>query len=274
VDSVSGNAISMIPLSDAPNASSYPDADRVIRSVTSGNYTIDRFYEVAPDQIRELGSVGPVLSYDYDIPLTLNTFPMQLGDTTRSNYCVWSDGAGSQFHFCGDSYVTFDGIGTLILPYGTFNNVKHVTQWHQSVETTMPDGDTTIVARQQWFLPYVPFPVLEVTVFFYPNGSYDPFGWLMDGATVTAVRENDVRSEWSISPIPTIGPFTVLGEFTGSAKLEILALDGRVVGSHLLQPGTDHHQFSASALPNGTYLVRLNADGKMSTRRIFKISGE
>lgn len=274
VDSIADKAISMIPVSAAPNASAYPDADQVERSITGQNYVIDRFFDVRSDQLRELGSVGPVLSYAFDDPEVLYTYPMQLGDTSFGAYCVWSDGLGSQFHFCGDSYTTFDAMGTLILPYGTFSDVKHVTRWHQSVETTMPDGDTTIVVRQQWFLPDVHFPVLDVVLFLYTDGFVSPSGWLMDGAITTSVREREAVVEWSISPVPTVGPVTVLMELADPASLEILALDGRVVGSHLLQPGITRHHLSLNGLPDGTYLVRMNSEGRISTRRIIKVSGD
>ena len=269
VDSTSEKSISIIPTSAAPDATSYPDADRVERSVTGGDYVIDRFYDVGTDRVRELGSVGPVLSYVFDDP---ETHPMQLGDTSFGDYCVWSDGLGSQYHFCGGSYVTFDATGTLVLPYGTFTDVKHVTRWHQSITTSLPESDTTIVIRQQWFLPSIPFPVLDVVVYYYADGLISPSGWLMDGATITAIREEEAQFQWSISPIPTVGPFTVTSDLARAAQVEILSLDGRVVTVQQLPPGPTRHHFSLSELPDGMYLVRMSSEDRTSTQRIVKAS--
>lgn len=270
VDSATHYYYSVIPLEEAPNAGDYPAANRVVRmSIGNDNtYETDHFYRVQSATMLELGSVGPVLSYVYDTPDVAYGFPMQLGDTLPNSYCFWSDGFGIQYHFCGDSYVTYDAAGTLILPFGTFADVKHVTHWRSSTETTQPDSDTSYFTRQLWFAPGMPFPILEVNFSTYSDGTYSMFGQLMDGATVATVHEI-AGTTWSVAPNPTDGRLTIHRTSLAPALLQVHALDGRMVHEEWLSAQATG-SVDLDALPDGPYLLRLTEDGRSSTIRVIK----
>ncbi|HRH39524.1 MAG TPA: hypothetical protein PK760_14340, partial [Flavobacteriales bacterium] len=135
-------------------AANYPNANYAMRSIggTNNDYIIDTYYTLGTNGLLNIGSVGPVLSYVYETPEMEFTFPAAVGDTSGGDYCFTSDGFGIQYHFCGASYVTYDAHGTLILPYGTFTDVKHVTHWRSSWESTT-SVDSSYSITQQWFLP-------------------------------------------------------------------------------------------------------------------------
>ncbi len=270
VDSTSSSIHEVIALNDAPAAGSYPDADRVVRSISgfNGEYVIDRFFDVQSDRITELGSAGPVLSYVFDAPETVYNYPMALGDTVRGDYCFWSDGLGIQFHFCGESYVTYDAIGTLILPYGTFTDVKHVTHWRSSFETTEPATDSTHAVRQQWFVPGVAHPVLDVNLFITGDGTIYPNGSLMDGAVFTGLLERGVRAAWNLWPNPTTGSITVQRTALDAATIDVLSADGRVLRTERIAFGNTQHQFALQDLPDGIYYVRILDEKGSSTQRV------
>jgi hypothetical protein len=271
VDSAQDVTYEVIEPGVAPAIDDYPDANRVVRSIqgTNDDYIIDRFFEVQADRVLELGSAGPVLSYDFDTPEAIYGLPMQLGDSLNGDYCFWSDGLGVQFHFCGESYVTHDATGTLILPYGTFTGVKHITQWHSSVETTEPTGDTTTLTRQQWFVPGIASPVLEVSVFLYNGGTLSPSGRIMDGATFTALAEIPA-TEWSAYVDPSSALLTLRRSSTEAATVEVLALDGRVLINERFPSGSAQHSIALDALQDALYLVRVSSGTGSSTQRIVK----
>lgn len=273
VDSTSAISYTAIPLNEAPDAGEYPEADRVVRSLsgTNGDYIIDRFFELVPGRLIELGSVGPVLSYVYESPGLVYGMGMDLGDTLNGDYCYWSDGFGVQFHFCGEDHVTFDATGTLVLPYGTFTGVKHVTQWASIFETTGPSTDSSYSVRQQWFLQGVPFPVLEASIFIDEQGTWYPAGRLMDQASFTAVSEMPPQPGWSAGPNPTTGDIRLSDLPADALRIEVLTEDGRsafrVDSGHL---GTSA-MISLSGMAEGVYLVRVVDPRGASTRRVVKL---
>lgn len=271
VDSTNDMTYLVVEPADAPAITDYPDANRVVRSVlgTNDDYIIDRFYAVEGNRMVELGSTGPVLTYVFEDPEIVYGLPMQLGDTLWDDYCYWSDGLGVQYHFCGTAYVAFDAMGTLILPYGSFTDVKHVTQWHTSIETTQPDADTTRFHRQQWFAPGLAHPILEVRMTTYADGTYFVSGSLMDGAAFTGVDESSPLS-LSAFPNPTTGALTLQRETVDAASVEVLGPDGRIALTAFLGRGETQRSLALDDLPDGLYLLRLSDAHGTTVQRIAK----
>jgi hypothetical protein len=271
VDSTDDVTFLVIEPDEAPALPDHPTANRVIRSIQGDNddYIIDRFYEVQVDRVSEVGSAGPVLTYAFDDPELAYGLPMQLGDTLWDDYCFWSDGLGVQYHFCGSGYVTHDATGTLILPYGTFTDVKHVTQWHTSIETTGPGEDTTRFHRQQWFAPGIAFPILEVRLTTYANGSHFVGGSLLDGDAFAAIRDTEAHA-WSAFPNPTAGALTLQRASGGAAWIDVLAPDGRVMLADSFRAGDTQRSLALHALPAGIYVVRVSDEAGSTAQRIIK----
>ncbi len=269
VDSTEDQTFTVIPLSEAPDAPGYPAADRVVRSVAGAadDYIIDRFFDLAPDRLNELGSVGPVLSYVYDMPETIHAFPLTLGDTVRGDYCYTSDGFGTQYHFCGESHVTFDAEGTLILPYGTFSGVKHVTHWSSIFETTEPATDSSYSVRQQWYLPGMAFPVLDASIFIAQNGDLYPGAQLLDQASFTTVAETAAPPAWGLWPNPANATVHLSGLPPDTRAIELLTPDGRLLRRVAGSFGTGT-MLALYDLSEGLYLIRVIGQRESGTQRL------
>jgi hypothetical protein len=271
VDTTDDIFYTTIPLNEAPDAASYPEADRVVRSVggIDNDYVIDRFFNVSSNEMHELGSVGPVLSYVFDDPELVYGLPMPLNQVFADDYCFWSDGFGIQYHFCGEHRVAFDAMGTLVLPYGTFTDVKHVTQWSSSFETTEPSTDSSYTIRQQWFLPGVTFPLLDVNLFIDQEGEWWPTGRLLDQASITGLAEWTKGPVFSLWPNPAADAIQLSGLPSGNVVVEILHADGRVVKrTSLTSVGSS--SIALNELPNGLYLARLISAQGISDQRFVK----
>ena len=273
VDEASDLTMTSIAVAQSPHAAAYPDADRAMRSISgpADDYIVDSFFDDQGDRLIELGSAGPVLSYLYDGPETNYVYPMALGDTVHGDYCFWSDGFGVQYHFCGANYVTFDATGTLILPYGTFTDVKHVTNWRSLLETTEPATDSTHSIQQQWFVPGIPYPVMELSLYIDADGTQWPNGRLMDAASLTAVRER-AAPDWQLAPNPTIRAFTVQRTAGSAATVDVLTTDGRLVHSSRITNGSTQHRIDLDGLPEGIYLVRISDATGSTTKRVVKMT--
>lgn len=263
VDSLDDLTYTAISIDDAPAAGDYPATDRVIRTITGANddYVIDRFYDEQADRLVELGSVGPVLSYVQDMPETVYALPMQFEDTVHSDYCFWSDGLGVQYHFCGESYVTFDAVGTLILPFGTYTDVKHVTHWRSSFETTGPATDSTHAVRQEWFAPGIPYPLLDLSIYLDDIGQLWPSGRVMDLASITGLQEVAGRMTFNVHPNPATDMITIERTATSRTTVEVRALDGRIVQGTYFPEGATRLTLSLEGLADGVYVVCLVGEG-------------
>ncbi len=274
VDSTSAIAYTAIPLNEAPNVGDYPETDRVVRSVsgTNSDYIIDRFFDLASDRMNELGSVGPVLSYVYESPGLVYGLGMNLGDTLSGDYCYWSDGFGIQYHFCGQDHVAFDALGTLVLPYGTFNGVKHVTQWASIFETTEPASDSSYSVRQQWFIQGVPFPVLDASVFIDSQGTWYPAARLLDQASFTAVAELPPQPGWHAWPNPTTGEVHLRDLPADVKAIDVVAEDGRRLLRIDRELRGTSEVISLDGSAEGVYLVRVVQAQSVSTRRVVKVA--
>ncbi len=263
VDSSDAISYASIALSDAPAAAGYPEADRVIRRANGVNssYVIDQFFDTDGGLIRELGSVGPVLSYVFDQPETQYAATMQLGDTLHGYNCFGSDGLGVQYHFCGANYTVFDAVGTLILPFGSYADVKHVTHAHASTETSTPGADTSYTVVQQWFVAGTSFPMLEVTLFIASDGAIYPNGRLMDITSLTGIAERAGSHEMRLWPNPATDVITIARRSTDVAEIEVVASDGRVVQRGRFGAGQQQQQISLHDRTPGAYLVRVQGSG-------------
>lgn len=259
----------IIPLDQAPDASLYPTADRAERTISgdANDYVIDRFYDVEDGTVHELGSVGPVLSYVYDGPRMVYDLPLQYQDTVRDAYCMWSDGLGVQYHFCGNNYVTFDQVGTLMLPGGTFQNVKHVTFWRSSFETTEPATDSSYTMQQSWFADGVPFPLLDVSIFISSdNGNIFGSGRILSDLAYTGINEV-TEADVMVFPNPVSDVLTIRRSSMGEATISLFTSDGRLIRNERLPRGSAEHRFSMDELSEATYVVRIH-DGRHSTTRL------
>ncbi|HEX2616426.1 MAG TPA: T9SS type A sorting domain-containing protein, partial [Flavobacteriales bacterium] len=248
------------------------DADQAVRSTSDATdpYITDYFYDRLEDRLNELGSVGPVLTYAYDDPAVEVGMPMDMGDTLRDDYCFWSDGLDQQFHYCGASYVTFDAKGTLVLPYGTFTDVLHVTRSRAITETTLPDPDTSYAIQQRWYAPGVPHPILLATLFLSSDGVVYPSGRMMGEASVAAIDEEAAAMDWTVYPNPASDRVTLTREGTASADVHVLALDGRLLARQALREGEQRVTLDLAALPEGAYLVQVITKDRRTARTLIK----
>lgn len=262
-DSTAGVVYTSIPVAAAPDAGDYPGADHVIRRVNGvdNDYVVDQFFDTDGGLVRELGSVGPVLTYVFDGPETQFAATMDLADTLHGAYCFGSDGFGVQYHFCGDSYVTFDAMGTLVLPFGTYTDVKHVTHWRSTVETTTPDADTSYTITQQWYVAGTAFPMLEALLFIASDGTIYPSGRIMDLASLTGLADRDQAPDFQLYPNPAAEVVTIQRNGNDATTIDVITMDGRLALRERFATGEAQHTLAINALPAGSYVVRVAGGG-------------
>jgi hypothetical protein len=93
----------------------------------------------------------------------------------------------------------------------------------------------------------------------------------------TGIQENSSLNSFVVAPNPYYGKTNILIGLNQSAqvKIEVYNILGsriQVIENGQLNAGSHNFTFSASALgeANGVYLIRVNVDGKVITKRVIE----
>jgi hypothetical protein len=114
-----------------PNGSLYPSAnyvqyDPALTSVLEYNYS-----HISPDSMVDWGSYAPSGKHEvYQNSDKRLVFPFAYGQSFTDSYAKtnYSDATTVSSNQTGTRTVSFSGVGTLILPQGTFNNVALISE--------------------------------------------------------------------------------------------------------------------------------------------------
>lgn len=251
-----------------PSASSYAGAN-LVEDLGEG---FNDFYSYTAAGIDYHGMANPSYSVlmVYQDPQRLMTFPCTLGTTWQDVYGgPWTSSTGVPAHSYGSVSGTADATGTLIMPYGTLQNVLRVTTtWHDS-DYFMGYGYINYnMEIQDYYKPGIPRPLLS---FRNQTGGGPAVSQPMDfsmgswlSASSMAVQEavgNTIGMD--LLPNPAHGTASLLFSSTGNAvQLGLLDATGRMVRNMTLdrQPqGIAKQELNLSGLPPGLYTVQLTA---------------
>ncbi len=147
--------------------------------------------------------------------------------------------------------------------------------------TAMDNGDGSATATAAGGLP--PYTYLwstgqtTPTVIGLPSGAYSVvatdanFCWAIDSVDVlSGIAGIKSLQSLAISPNPTAGKFTVEAVMEQISALQVSIIDpwGRLVQRTASNSANSRFDFDLSAQPDGVYLVMLNADNGILTRKI------
>jgi len=199
-------------------------------------------------------------------------YPFTFGDSFNDQLDCSGTSGGTPFARSGTSYGNADGYGTLIMPYGTIDNVLRV--WIQQDYTDILSG-TTIDYDLDGYLFYKPgvkFPILslwEIDTDF----SFTSYSQFLD-QTVVSIEEalkNEIGVE--LYPNPASDVVDVVYSGTGSAMMiQLFDMTGRIVTTQELgsgAPGIFRKSIDISGLNSGAYNVRIvDENGAFGTKRL------
>ena len=86
---------------------------------------------------------------------------------------------------------------------------------------------------------------------------------------VQPAKMQDASALFTIFPNPTNGIFTLGMNDVQSIQVEIFGMMGEKVLQHELS-GSQQYQFDLTDWPNGVYLIRVVAGGKLSVGKLIK----
>jgi hypothetical protein len=258
------------------HAASFPGAN-LAASSGQGSYSFFNMSSAGFDLLGAYEPSGPV-TIPYQNSERIISYPCSYGttwtDPFSSNYTTGGFPTVRSGSITGDA----DATGTLIMPYGTVNNVIRI----HTHEVFSDENDFYTIEynyhNYYYFTPGIRAPIyatydLVTTI----NGAPPQTSQMAIWTTSDAIGMADlVRNDIGIDifPNPASDDVTVIFSSTGnSMQLELIESTGRLVRNETLAAtalGIGRSTLSIDDLAPGAYLLRIiSSDGEQGTRRLI-----
>ncbi|MDQ3191121.1 MAG: T9SS type A sorting domain-containing protein [Bacteroidota bacterium] len=266
--SLGTTTVSFIAPSSAPNSGSFANAN--ISILTGGNYSF----------MENTSTAQSILGYDvngtiftYSDPEDLIRFPFSYDSSYVDNFVADVNG----FDRVGFSTVTADGTGTLILPYGTFNNVlrvKVVQDYSDSYNGSVYYEYLTEI--YMWYLPNIHFYLYSQSSIITNGGTPSLSAAYLDPSHVTTniLEYNSSDIDLMLFPNPANNSTILSYSLSESSAVNIAILNtmGQIVKEEKIEnhsSGVYNHNLDLNFLPKGIYFVQLEINGAVSTKKLI-----
>ena len=200
-------------------------------------------------------------------------YPLTYGTTfTDSMVCQESDTYYRTRY--GETTITCEGYGTLVLPYGTLTDCLLLHRhWSYLDDYDQLVPGYVLGDAYSFFHAGIPVPLYNVSYSTYTQGDSTIINHgssLLDELSTRTLALHGLHDGAVLSPNPTTGEVLLTRNGTGPADLRIVAADGRIVSSERLGSAVRQHRFSLDRLPSGTYTVRITDQDGSSALRVVK----
>lgn len=212
---------------------------------------------------------GYFLDYSED-PKTMMTFPANYGDSMTDTYAgsVSFPGEGAWAR-TGEQTIYLAGHGSLTLPYGTINNVMLV-RVEQAYADDFGAGALLEFESIEMFWFHQP----TQTVLAYQG--FTEFGGISQSVDITWLTASSVSVEEfagdfvpavELAPNPAADRVQVTLDMQMPVTVEVMTLTGAVVRQAEMHGSAVW--FAVADLPRGIYLVRVQGEHLLQTRRLI-----
>ncbi len=241
------------------------------------------YFAITPNSYDYYGDFsGDDFQLFYTNPISYLQFPTTYEQAyVDSFYANYNTGVSTGI-ISGAYDVLVDGHGTLVLPWGTLENVYRVTAQFSQTEHFINDGDTTLAyysgTNVSWFAAGFAGPVMVINngVLSIPDlnveqdlnstnylGDFDFLG----------VDEKEIVSDLQVFPNPATDIINVSfsQEVPQNVSLELLDVRGRKLRqASNLNGGTGvvNYSLDINELPAGFYLLRLSSEKGVQSRKV------
>lgn len=257
-----------------PNGASFPGSNLVQSYI--GFY---KFFNATTDSLELVGERSVANTpCPYVKKPSLYIYPMNFGylhsDSATGTY---ADGFISSVDRKGTYTVEFDGSGTLITPFGTYNNVNRIATigtFRDSSWTGAAESDV-LLGRYEWYVqgntkPRMILTYTSVSI----NGGPPQVGkdvWYADQNI--AITEGQANFRMTVSPNPASGQAKVAYHLPSSGEVSLTLMNAagqtvRSLSKGLQAEGVNASLIDLHDLASGLYLLRLQVDGQAQTTRI------
>lgn len=278
INEFTANYTVMLP-TEVEGAEMFPDAS-MIWVVELDGFLLASFMGFTNNIFREYGTRstydGMSFGVQYSDPFNHFAFPFSFQDTGGDTYAGEVYGIGTNNAITGTQSYVVDGWGTVITPFGTFDNVLRITE--TSVETMVTSPTINMITntiQTSWYSPDYPVPVMVIntdhsSIMGMPTDSSQAVAALVSYTPATVgLNYRKSQNTLSIYPNPTTDQITISAEgLTENAVLNIYSATGKLTKQVSL---TANEKVDVSDLSPGIYIAVLQVNGKRYAQRPFSV---
>lgn len=276
----SGNdkVIDVFDASTGAYAAEFPNSTHqlVIPGFSTMFYTLDANGKSSQGFVLPIDGLGDaIIDYNSNDQL-LFEFPMTLGSTVEDDFSGTFTVNGNSETATGESWVTVDGTGTLMLANGvTYEDVlriKTVDTIYTSVNFGVPLPVT--IAREQYEYYKASessFPLFSHSTFDVSNALFPlTFGVVLSSVnpdSFVGLEESSAR-EFGLYPNPSTGVFTVsLPAIDSKSTIVVYNAIGNIVQS--VKPASLDTTIDLSTEAKGVYFVKMHTEAESKTMKVI-----
>ena len=260
---------SYIACSAAPDCGVMTGANVVMSGV--GNYI---YYNAGTSALSVRGIKVNNVLFDYNNPEDYLRYPFAFNDSYADSVNATFT-SGSPMVRKGQTTVTADGWGTLILPTGTFTNVLRVHR--ASVYSDYVMGVPMFHYTSAWYVWYQPGNhdvLLSTNAVTIGGGGGTTTNSVYSNQTPLGITENPTLAG-TLQVYPNPAKDMIHVKFTTDARstvsITLTDMTGRLVTEAVSKEyaaGTESETINTSALAKGVYMLKVNAGGTSVSRKV------
>ena len=232
---------------NGPFSSSFSSANYVFKSSSTASNNEDSYtyFNKTPTILEELGgSTTTAIEFSYINPYTLLVFPFTYG--TISTDTAQEVGQSSSI----SETITYDAFGTMITPFGTFNNVIRASRAQNNTYTDYI-----------WYKTEPFAPILEVYLSFTGERNfifYEPI--------TLATKSFNQNSIYVFTNSVNNTLYIETDNFLQTYQTNIINLNGKKI----LQQSGNSKSINIENLTSGIYIAQIDTDQGIFTKKFIK----
>ena len=273
-----------------PYSASFPNANIAIAftpGIEYGSYTANyEFFNISNASLTKNGFVNNAstpIAVNYSDPKTLMPFPFTFGNAYTDNFAANYTSSTFDVNENGTFTITADGYGTLILPYGTIQNMLRVRIVETMTQTiTGFDPFEYQIETYAWYHPKLVYPFFSITSEIV-NGSPQPSiiaryiqipGFDDSLPDIVGIPTAPIFEGITLYPNPTQGNTQLALTLLQSAQTQIslYSMNGQMAQqpvNDFLPSGNYRFDLDVSTLPKGLYLVSITTNSHQQTAKLM-----
>ena len=270
------NYASMVSQSSAPSTYVLPStlsqgASHGVANMGINSTSGESYFVVDGDEYSLQGTYIPSSSHDiYTNPREFVKFPITYLNSFNETFSGTSENiqASTTYARGGNITIEADGYGTLVMPYGTVNNVLRIKTTTIYADTFMSNPLATYNdVHYFWFNANTNSILMTYNEFTFSTIVSESATYLDVADVVTGLGDDFVQnSALLMYPNPCSGNVNIsLAQLYENALVRILDITGKVVKTQQFESGVRLQNFSVNDLETGFYFVQLLENGNISS---------
>ncbi len=249
--------------SSTPHASSFPSSN-IVAVGNSGGQMVYSYFTTSATNMEMVGQVAQSIEIPFSNPISYLEFPLSFGSSYTDTYGGIFTSSGFVYHRQGSETITVDGAGTLIMPFGTYDNVLRVKTVRFEKDSTNYGGVDLVqnyeIITYNYFRAGYHFPFVMQTQLKYEGVVTNEYTSVASSQSV-GIQSSKPKQEMHIYPNPLVAGQELMIELDGTYnELQVQVFDmkgSRIKDIEVQQVEGNTHRIHTGNMPKGMYFVQV-----------------